>query len=323
MNQVIKNYTKKAIVGLLLICFHEATMAENTQEYQLSDDITFDSRISVGTQSMVANEYLYNSIENHTNSKLIWDTKSLTMVGIGASLHFQEMYTFNIDYWFSINDANSKMTDYDWMIIGYDGKNDWTHRSIHKDTDVSSASSFDISAEFNTYQLSTTILSTLIGYRQDTAKRKAYGGEFIYSVEEFRDATGNFPNGKLGISYEQTWKSTYLGFKTYTPITNVLTLHTKFIYAPFVKGKTTDTHHLRDIIGKSTLDNTNMYAINLGLGYKISNSLTLNLNYMYQKYDTTDGDMKWKERGEVYYLKNFSIADLKTSLFSISLDYKF
>jgi len=323
MNQIIKNYTKKAITGLLLLCSHQTIIAQDMQVYQLNDDITLDSRISVGVQSMIADEYLHDKMLNHTVSKLIWDTDSLAMAGIGASLHFQELYTLNIDYWFSINQSDTTMTDYDWMIPGFNGKNDWTHRSIHRDTDVSSASSFDISAEFKTLELSSTTLSTLIGYRQDKAKRKAYGGEYIYSEEYFRDSVGKFRDGILGISYEQTWKSAYLGFKTNTSITNVLTFNTKFIYAPSARGKTVDTHHLRDIFGKTTLDNTTMYTIDLGFDYKISHLLTFNFNYMYQKYDTTEGDLKWYEGGQVEYLRDYSRSNLKTSLVSISLDYKF
>jgi len=320
MYQNIKTpHIAKAITAILLLATTESMVAQNLNTVYSNQNITFDTHISTGIQSMVANEYVYYPPLNHTASQLIWDTDSLTMVGIGGSLHFQEKYTFNIEYTFSANKADSKMTDYDWVLPGYD----WTHRSIHKNTDVSSASTFDMSAE---YTLSNKMISLLVGYREDRATRKAYGGTFVYSDIEnggFRDQIGTAPNSLLGITYKQTWKSPYLGIKADAYFTNLLTLHTKFIYAPVVKGEAFDNHHLRDLTTVDTLDNTHMYAINLGLGYKLSNALTATLDYVYQKYDTTKGDTKWTERGEVRYLKNMSGANLKVSRFSISLSYKF
>jgi len=331
MNNTIKTYTKKAITGLLLLSAHQTIMADDMQIYQENNDmqvyqdnndITFDVSVSVGAQSMLANEYLHDPMTNHTNSKLIWDTDSLAMIGLSGSLHFQERYALNIEYWFSANKSDTKMTDYDWNGYAYAGDN-WTDRSIHPDTDVTNAASFDINAEFNTLQLSTTRVSTLVGYKQDTATRKAYGGEAVYSDEGFRDTAGNFPDGLLGISYKQTWKSPYLGFKTDTQLTNRFALHTKFIYSPLSKVETLDRHYLRDIVGTSTHDKTTMYAINLGVNYKITTLLDFGVNYMYQRFDTTTGNLKWNEKGSVVYLHDYVRADLKTSLVSMSLNYRF
>lgn len=318
----MNNKIKYTLGTLLLLSSHQIAMAENMHIYSLSDDMTFDISLSAGSQTMLANETLRQPDTGHTVSKLVWDTKALAMIGISGALHFQEKYTLNLEYWFSANKSNTKLTDYDWLAYGYTGDN-WTDRSISKDTDVSNAYSFDINAEFSTFKVSTTTLSTLIGYRQDSATRKAYGGEYIYSDENFRDTAGSFPDGELGISYQQTWKSPYLGFKTDTQITNSFSLNTKIIYSPFSKVKTLDRHYMRNLVGTSTHDKTTMYAANIGLNYKATESLSLGLNYMYQKYKTTTGDLKWNEEGEIEYINDYVSADLKTSLVSISLDYKF
>ena len=313
---------------LLLVSSHEAVFAANTnivytpkhsQAYQINNDLMFDARISTGVQSVLGNEYVYYPPEDRTVSKLIWDTKSLAMMGIGGSLNFQHKYTFNVDYWFSMSKADSKMTDYDWLVRGYE----WTHRSIHEDTEVSSASIFDINVEVNALQIDTTTLSALVGYRQDSYEWKAYGGTFIYSVKDFRDTSGEFQDGLLGLTYKQTWKSTYLGLKVDTQLTSLFNLHAKLIYAPSVTGEAIDHHHLRNLVATDTFEDNTMYAIALGMDYKISNALTFNLTYQYQKFDTVTGDTKWNENNQVRHLSKYAGADLETSMLSMSLNYQF
>lgn len=327
MNLKFKNNAKKYISIALLLCAQESLMAQPANYihiYSINDDMTYDISIAAGRQSMVANEILHNSIENHTNSKLIWDTKSLSMIGLSGALHFKEKYTLNLSYWFSATKGNSKMTDYDWENDS-DRASDWTHRSIHSHTDVSKATSLDINAEFKAYTLSTIAISPILGYRQDSARRKAYGGNFIYSEDGgFRNSIATLPNNILGGAYKQTWKSPYIGLKADTQLSNDITLHSKIIYSPSSKVETLDNHYLRDIVGTSKHDKTRMYAINLGIDYKLTELLGIKVNYMYQKFNTATGDLKWDEKGTpTHTIKDFVQANLKTSLVSISLNYKF
>jgi plasminogen activator len=291
--------------------------AIDTKTYTHSG-IQYDTSISLGHLSGKANEYVYIPTENHTVSKLIWDIDALYMVGIGASIHYQEIVTLNTHIWFSLNDGDGKLVDYDWLIPGYD----WTHQSIHNNTDITKGLMFDINLEHTTPISVSTDLSALIGYRQDSFKWKSYGGSYIYSDEDFRDESGNFPENVLGISYKQTWKVPYIGMKVNSNFGN-FNLNAKVIYSPFVNAKANDTHYFRDAKGIDTFRKDSMYAIDIGLNYPINDAFTLKVNYAYEKYDTVTGDMLWKEDGQEYYLNNYAGADMKTSIISITLNYTY
>lgn len=322
MNTILQRYTKTAMGVLVLACSHQIAWAKNkvyTPKYKISQDLMFDAHIAGGMQSVLGNEYVYYPPENRTVSKLIWDTKSLMMMGIGGSVSLQNKYTLNADYWFSMSKGDTTMTDYDWLVQGYD----WTHRSIHPDTDVSSASSFDINAEVNALKVNGTTFAALVGYRQDSYEWQAHGGTFLYSVNGFRDTKGKIKDGLLGITYKQTWKSTYLGFKADTQLTNMLNIHGKFIYAPSVDAEAIDHHHLRNIVAVDTFKDTTMFALDVGIAYKVSPALHIDLSYKYQKFDTVVGDTAWKENNQVRNLAEYAGADLETSMLSVAAYYTF
>ena len=289
----------------------------NTKTYT-NADIQYDTSISLGYLSGEANEYLYFPAKNHTASKLIWDIDSLYMVGIGASIHYKERVTLNTHVWFSLNDGDGKLVDYDWVKEGYN----WTHQSIHDNTNVTDGLMFDINLEHKTSISETTDLFAILGYRQDSFSWESYGGSYIYSVKNFRDTSGNFPDNELGIRYKQTWKVPYIGMKIDSNFSG-FDLSAKLLYSPFVNAEATDKHYMRDIKSTDSFRKDSMYAVDIALSYPLSDKLTLKVNYAYEKYDTVTGDMLWEDSGKQYQLDDYAGADLQTSMIGFSLHYTY
>lgn len=279
----------------------------------------FSTHISIGTISGTANEYVYFPQENHTTSQLIWDIDSLQMLNVGFQLDF-DIVKLNTDMSFALSDGDSYLVDYDWLVQGLD---DWTDKSEHPDTIVTDAKIFDIYAEVDIYHINKdTTLTLLLGYRHESYTWEARGGSFIYSFDSFRDTSGTFKDGLLGITYEQTWSVPYVGMKIDSKINNI-TLHAQVRYSPFASGEMTDVHHLRNLTTVDTFDETTMTGVNVGLKYSLTPHYTLGVDYSYLNYKNSVGDSVWSENGQVDYLKNYAGADLKTSMLSVSLEYKF
>ena len=322
----IKN--KKLIIAFsMLTLLFTLSEAKNTIDQVLtpqsigyqSSEINFEPRVSLGYLTGKANEYVYFPAENHTVSQLIWDIKSQTMLGMGVSLYYRDTLRLNADIWFSIAEGQAHMKDYDWMIKGLD----WTHQSIHPNTDVAKASKFDINIDMKYTLDKTTNIYGLIGYIQDTFEWQASGGSAIYSSDSFRDLSFTIPNDKRVITYQQTWSVPYVGIKIESQ-SNELNLNAKLIYSPLVIGEALDTHHLRNMKGIDSFIGSSMLGFNVGLAYNLTDTLNLQVNYFYQKYYTAVGDMELSgDEGTYKDLKDYAGADLKTSMFSIGLNYRY
>ncbi|CAA6825211.1 MAG: Outer membrane protease [uncultured Sulfurovum sp.] len=281
-------------------------------------DLNLDLRISLGLLTGEANEYVYHPEAQHTASQLIWNIDSQTMLGLGASLHLTPNFIINTDFFFSVEDGKSKLTNYDWQLLG----EDWTDRSIHNSTDITNAYMIDVNAEYITYKDPSISLSLLAGYKEDSFQWKAYGGEYIYSNEFFRDTTGNFIDSQLGISYEQIWSAAYFGLKMKSNF-GKLNFNTKVIYSPLAKATATDNHYLRYLRVVDSFKKDTLFGIDLGIGYAYNEHLHISADYRYQKYDTVTGDSQWNDNGTIYYLDGYAGADLKTSSFFLKFQYTF
>ncbi|MEA1879480.1 MAG: omptin family outer membrane protease [Campylobacterota bacterium] len=322
MHTNYKIFIKTFHIIITLLILSQATQANMLYDEKVyttpQKNLDLNLRISLGLLTGEANEYVYHPQDQHTASQLIWNIDSQTMLGLGGSLHLTPNFIMNTDFFFSVEDGQSKLTNYDWQLLG----EDWTDRSIHDNTDITNAYMVDVNAEYITYRSPSISLSLLAGYKEDSLTWKAYGGEYIYSNEFFRDTKGNFSNTQLGISYEQTWSAPYIGIKMKNDF-GKLNFNSKIIYSPYAEATATDSHYLRNLRTVDSFKNDTLFGVGLGMSYKYTKHLNVSANYAYQKYDTVTGNSQWNENGRIYYLDGYAGANLETSSFFLKFQYTF
>ncbi len=302
---------------------HAATVEPETTVEVSSErtGVQFTGRLGLGYLTGEANEYVYWADRGgHTASKLTWEINSVYMFGVGGSVDALSWLTFNGDLWFNIGDGDGHMEDYDWLVPGMA----WTDQSVHDDTDVTTAMMFDINAAMTMFSTDRVSFTGIVGFRRDSFEWDARGGDYLYSINGFRDTAGTFPSGELGISYEQIFNVPYLGIGIAGDFERIH-IAAKVTGSAFVSGEATDIHHMRNLVTVDDFSGENMWAVDISFGYDISDSIGLKAAYFYEKYDTMTGDSTWdfKSEGITQDLPDSAGADLETSMFSLTLMYSF
>jgi plasminogen activator len=288
---------------------------------QPSSPITFSLEAGAGYLTGESKELVYwPALGNYKASELTWEIDNLFMVGIGAQMKVRDWMAVNFNGWFKAFDGEGTMDDYDWMSRG----GDWTDWSHHENTDVTEGSILDINVEFSFVRSDIFDLKAIAGYKRDNFGWEAYGGEYTYSENGFRDTTGTFPEGVAVIGYEQTFTSFYFGMG-FAGKFNTFELNGRFIYAPLVQAEATDYHYLRDLVTYDEGEDGDMIAFDVSGSFFITPNLAVEMGYSYQKYDTLQGDSEWHYRNEgvVYYFADGAGMDQTSSLISLGLRYTF
>ncbi len=285
--------------------------------------LILSTRVGLGLANGEVNEYVFEPrLNNHKVSQLIWDINNVVMGNLGFSAEYEKWFTVNADFWFGLTDgAGGEMEDYDWLIQGLD----WTHYS-KSDVEVTSASIIDINANAVFFRYMSTTLSGIIGFKQDNFEFDAKGGTFIYSsYYGYRDLRGSLPPG-VGVSYDQTLTSGYLGLGFSTIFSNNLELSGRFTYSPFVQGEATDHHHLRNLVTEDEGGNDGkLYGFDLSLAWFFTRHLSWNFSFSYQKYDTMQDDSTYhfNDEGRSFVFEEGSGMDQELKMLSTALTYTF
>jgi plasminogen activator len=166
---------------------------------------------------------------------------------------------------------------------------DWTHQSIHDDTVINKANQFDIDAEFAAYAAGPVLLTGGIGYRIDDWEWDARGGTYIYSVSDFRDTSGVFPDGENGITYAYKYSSFYVSLGAQADLQNFI-LGARVLYGPETKTETKDTHHMRGLTFEEDFEDTTMLSFELRGAWRFNDRLSLFGDYSYTRYDEVKGE---------------------------------
>ncbi len=263
------------------------------------------------------NEYVME--KSRVLSRLIWKIDELYMAGGGINYIPSDGRDFKADLWLKAKDGKSVMDDYDWLVDGLD----WTHWSHHEDTIVSKAGIFDFSYAYTPlrFRESKFKLKALMGYRFTDFEWEARGGYYIYSQSEFRDTEGSFPDGQLGITYEQIFHTPYGGIEIYIPA-GIFFLDTRLAGSFAVFGRAIDHHHLRNLVTTADFFWGNMLSADISAGV-ILNSFSLSGSYSYMRYGGLRGDSAYDQNGIVTVYENLEKADFESSMFSIALSYTF
>ena len=260
------------------------------------------------------------TVGNHRISELTWKIDNLFMIGVGAHLKLQNWLTVNFDGWFKATDGEGSMDDFDFRILGAD----WTDWSTHSDTDVTDGSIIDLNAEISVFRTENFALKVIGGYKRDNFGWEAYGGNFVYSVNGFRDTVGSFPAGQQVIGYEQTYDTPYVGIGIGVSFPR-FELASRLIYSDWVQGEAIDNHYLRNLVTTDEIEDGEMVAFDISGKYLINNHLSVMMAYTYQDYDTAQGDSLWefRDQGVSVLFVDGAGMDLYYSLFTVSLIYTF
>lgn len=299
--------------------------ASQTQVMEVAPEskaVRFTLGLGAGYLTGESTELVYwPEVNNHKASELTWEIDNLYMVGVRGELEVGSWLSFIFDGWFKATDGEGTMDDYDWQVPGYD----WTDWSHHEDTDVTDGSMIDVSANFSFFSSQNAVLTGIIGYKRDNFGWEARGGDYVYSNGGFRNATGSFPDGELGISYEQTLDSFYGGLGFLASFSNRFQLAGRVIYSPFVQGEATDYHHMRNLVTYDDFEDGDLIAFDLSGTYGFTESLGLEVGFRYQKYDTMQGDGEWhfNNEGVVINYENGAGMDQSSTMITTSLKYTF
>ena len=283
--------------------------------------VSFSLGIGSGYLAGEATELVYwPQADNHVASELTWDIDSLFMFGVDGSLRFAERFAINVEAWFKATNGDGTMDDYDWQIVG----GPWTDWSHHEDVEVTDGSIFDISGQYAVIHKPGLQLNLIAGYRRDNFGWEARGGSYIYSGNGFRDTAGAFPSGLLGISYEQTMSSFYLGLGGDVQMGN-FRLDGRVIYSPWVQGEATDYHHLRNLVVYDDFEDGDLLAIDVAGSYYFTPSLALEAGVKIQNYDTMQGDSEWhyNDSGRIVSVADGAGMDHSSSMLTLTLRYTF
>lgn len=287
-----------------------------------SSAVRFTLGVGAGYLTGESTELVYWPQENnHKASELTWEIDNLYMVGVNGVLEVSDWLSFSFDGWFKATDGDGTMDDYDWKVPG-DGWTDWSH---HEDTDVTDGSIIDLNANFSFFRTQNAVLTGIVGYKRDNFGWESRGGDYVYSTSGFRNSTGSFPAGELGISYEQTLESFYGGVGFSANFTNRFTLAGRVIYSPFVQGEATDYHYMRNIVFYDDVEDGDLIAFDLTGTFGFTEKLGLEVGFSYQAYDTMQGDTEahYTDQGVVEKENDGAGMDQTSMMLSTSLQYTF
>lgn len=270
---------------------------EKSSTITVNDDVMLVAgRLSLGVLNGEVNEIVYNPVTGRKVSHLDWQIDNTVMVGAGLSVTPSSWIKLNVDLAFSVSDGSGSMDDYDWVVPGLD----WTDWSSHDDMTVDQIWKLDLNAEFPLYEQPSMKITGILGFKREEYEFSASGGNFIYSVNGFRDTIGSFQDGLLAISYEQVYTTPYIGIG-FSADMQPLTFSGRVIGSALVNLEATDTHHLRNLEFEDDFETGTMFGIDLALAYSYSHNLQFMFGFQYLNYDEVKGSTQLKDlsTGEV------------------------
>ncbi len=292
--------TRTALLAILALTLPAATLATDADagdpatgvpaapKAAAVSGIEFSAEVFTGYLTGVAGEYVYNVPGDRSKlSQLDWQIDDAAVLGGRVTWRARDWLSLRLGGW-SVVASDNAMDDFDWLegYSGFDSWSDWSHSEV---TDMVKAYQVDVGGAAHLHQFGPLSLSALAGYRFMTFKMASYGGHYIYSgFGGFRNFVGKFPEGELGISYQQWWHTPYVGLAMdYT--SGPLKITGETIGSPLVIARDKDSHHLRDIVFREKFTRDWMVGFSLGVEYVVSERVALTARAEYQRYFLTKG----------------------------------
>ncbi|MFJ3521243.1 omptin family outer membrane protease [Pseudomonas sp. NPDC090203] len=311
-----------AVMGLALLVQDAAADAKVTEEqgFQLGQVAV---SLGLGMLNGQAQEKVYDTDDGKKISQLNWDLKQIPTLHLGLTYDPLDWLSLEARGWTQITKGDGHMKDYDWL--GDEGES-WTDYSDHPNTRVQKAWQAEVAATAWALKRDDLAVGVMLGYQRTQLGWQARGGRYVYSEDDFRDSTGEFPRGEKGVSYQQTYDTPYIGL---VGIYNyrAWTLEGRFKYSQWVKARSFDTHHMRSLTVAGNNGNTGqMQSLALGASYQVSPQLAVKAGVDYQVHAEAKGSTRYTDlpSGQSYHFggKSGSQAS-RTVLSSLAVDYRF
>jgi plasminogen activator len=240
---------------------------------------------SIGVLRGKAQEFVYNP-NGSTLSRLDWTFDNVAMFNTHTSVQVLSWLRAGLKSSFNLSGAAS-MDDYDFNVVGCPPSAGGTLcQSSHSNTALRRASLLDIYASATVLNSSGITVNALAGYKRDHFRWQAIGGTANYAT---------LPPG-VGISYEQTWSTPYVGLAAaYT--SGHLTIEGRVIGSAWAQGEDQDDHHLRSLTFSESFERTRMIGAEIGLAYRFSSYLSMTADYRFQQWGTGKGPTSVVDRG--------------------------
>lgn len=205
------------------------------------DTETLRLRAGVGVLLVEGDEFVFNG--DRTLSHLIWQSAAPVIRG---SIDLNLGYGLSVMAGGSVAGSGiSYMEDYDWM-LPTSNFDDWTHRSQHPDTHLDHFLSGEVALGYDLVRLEDANVRLHGGVKYTDVSWSSYGGSYVYSVNGFRDESGNFADGAPAIAYRQRLPEVFVGVDGEERYGN-LRVGGLLRGGLTVLGNSTDNHWMRDL----------------------------------------------------------------------------
>jgi outer membrane protease len=274
----------------------------------------------IGYAFLKGDEIVYDDVGNRI-SHLIWESDAPVLTArFKANIKGNWTVSGGATIGFS---GNSHMEDYDWLDASPSyAFGDWSHRSVHPDTDLDRYLNLDIAAGYDFILNEMTMVNLQGGFKYTNVKWTAFGGSFVYSDAGFRDWVGDFPDGERGITFEQRYPGVFLGAEATAK--NGAWAFTGLVRGGFTfNASDTDHHWMRDLRFEEDYSAIPFVSLGAQVDYAVTESASVFLagnydHYFKKKGDTTIYDIPTGTEGPTFQ----DGAGMKFSSFTISAGVK-
>lgn len=254
------------------------------------------SELSLGLGYLTgrSQEKVYDPQSGDKISQLFWEIEQAPTLHARILVEPSPWLELGLGGWTKLDSGDSHMTDYDWLS---EQETAWSDRSRHPDTRLMRAYQVEAAARFWVLREEDWRLGLLLGYQHTHYKWEAKGGSYTYSSEfGFRDLQGSFPDGELGITYEQTYKAPYLGVAGRYAWGD-WQIDVSLKGSRWVDAEDYDIHHLRDTTFAGTGEGSRLHAASLGVAYRLGEQVSLRAQVDYQEFSEGKGKVRIDEAG--------------------------
>lgn len=314
--------------AVVTLCFSTSADIARAQQTRLASglesqratgwhDGTLSFGISAGWLTGQSHERVF--YEGDKISELIWDLNDAYILSGDLSIRLLPALKINVRGSFGGN-IDSYMEDYDWLGLEY-GITDWTDRSQHDDADLDDFARFDMNLQYDLLQTGWLTLGGLLGARFTTVQWSVYGGDYVYTSDAetaFRDVIGSFADDLLGITYEQSYATPYLGVVAPLSVGR-LQLSGSLLASPFSFLNTSDDHWLRELTITADFSRTKFFGATAEASFILNPWSEMFLAATAERFEEATGDSTYDYYGygTTFDLEDGAGADQETLEISI------
>ena len=249
--------------------------------------------IDAGLAHLRAKEIVYDG--RWKTSELEWESKNVMVLRGTLGMEITPGWRLRGEAKLGFK-GNGFMVDSDWLppYTTSNGKDDWSHRSVHDDTRLDHYGAASLELVRRVFDEEGDRIDLGVGARYTDVQWTAYGGSAIYSTYGFRDLALIFPDGEKGITYRQQIPVVYATLASEHKRGD-FTFTSAFQAGAMVNAKATDDHWMRDLNFVDDFSFAPSFAARAGLDYRLLPKASLYLEGSYEHTNFKRGDTTMRD----------------------------